>query len=163
MFNNVLYLIVSSLMKIWFMVLKLWSRHNFNTKHYKRGIIPKTDRVIVLLSVHIILWCFICCTKFCENISKCLRVIERTQIAYRNLQRDIITNTCRWIYGTCSPQIIWWCFIFVPSFMKISLKGFRVIEWAHIAHWNLQRGTIPLKLWSYGTFFSAHHLIMFCI
>ena len=44
---------------------------------------------------------------------------------------------CRWSVGSCSLHIVWWWFIFVPSFMKISLNGIRVME----RTWNVNGRT----------------------
>ena len=60
------------------------------------------------------------CAKFHEIISNGIKVIERTRFLYRKLQRGIIPQKCRWSDRCLSLHIVWSCFIFLPSFVKLS-------------------------------------------
>ena len=54
------------------------------------------------------------CSKFHENIDARFKVIEWKRFETNNKKRS--RN-----YGSYSLHVVWCCFIFVPSFVKISL------------------------------------------
>ena len=58
--------------------------------------------------------------KFHEIILNGIKVIERTQFLYEKLQRGITPQKCRWSDGCLSLHTVWSCFIFLPSFVKLS-------------------------------------------
>ena len=60
------------------------------------------------------------CAKFHEIILNGIKVIERTRFLYGKLQRGIIKQKCRWSDGCLSLHTVWSCFIFLPSFVKLS-------------------------------------------
>ena len=77
-------------MKISQRVSKLLSGHNFHSDIFKGALFPKMKvEFKFLLSAHRTIMLYIC-TKFIENISKCLGVTERTRLSLRNLLRGII-------------------------------------------------------------------------
>ena len=47
------------------------------------------------------------CAKFRESISNGIKVIERTQFLYGNLQRGIIPQKCRWSDHCHSLHVVW--------------------------------------------------------
>ena len=59
-------------------------------------------------------------TKFHENILGGIKVIEQTRFSSEKFQSGIIPWKWRWNIGSCSLHIVWWWFIFILSFMKIS-------------------------------------------
>ena len=63
---------------------------------------------------------FYICAKFHEIILNRIKVIERTRFLYGKLQRGIIPQKCRWSDCCLSLHIVWSCFIFLPSFVKLS-------------------------------------------
>ena len=60
------------------------------------------------------------CAKFHEIILNGIKVIERTRFLYGKLQRGIIPQKIRWSNGCLSLHVILSCFIFLPSFVKLS-------------------------------------------
>ena len=72
-----------------------------------------------LISAHRLVMLYIS-TKFHEIILNGIKVIERTRFLYGNLQRGIILQKCRWSKCCLSLHIVWSCFIFLPSFAKLS-------------------------------------------
>ena len=56
------------------------------------------------------------------------QVIEGTKNTIVEFQRGITKKCTDKSYGSCALRCIWRCFFFVWSFIKMSLKGFRVIE-----------------------------------
>ena len=60
------------------------------------------------------------CAKFHEIILNGIKVIERTRFLYGKLQRGIAPQKCRWSDSCLSLHIIWSCFTFLPSFVKLS-------------------------------------------
>ena len=79
----------------------------------------KVSGVTVLISARRLVMLYIS-TKFCEIISNGIKVIERTRFLYRKFQRGIIPQKCRWSNGCWSRHVVWSCFIFLPSFVKLS-------------------------------------------
>ena len=59
------------------------------------------------------------CAKFHEIISNDIKVIVRTRFLYEKLQRGILLQKCRWRDRCLSLHVIWSCFIFLPSFVKL--------------------------------------------
>ena len=74
---------------------------------------------MLLISARRLVMLYIC-AKFHEIILNGIKVIERTRFLYRKLQRGIIPQKCRWSDGCLSLHIVWSCFIFLPSFVKLS-------------------------------------------
>ena len=68
------------------------------------------------------------CAKFHEIILNSIKVIEQTRFLYGKLQRGIIPQKFRWSNRSLSLHIVWSCFIFLPSFVKLSRIGIKVIE-----------------------------------
>ena len=61
------------------------------------------------------------CAKFHEIILNGIKVIERTRFLYGKLQRGITPQKkYRWSNRCLSLHIVWSCFIFLPSFVKLS-------------------------------------------
>ena len=122
--------------------LCMWSGHAFiSTKFCKiiwncihvieltRFLYCKLQRGIILQKivggavVNLCMWsghAFIS-TKFCEIIWTSIQVIELTRFLYWKLQRGIIPQKkCKWSDRWTSLHVIWSCFIFVPSSVKLS-------------------------------------------
>ena len=55
-----------------------------------------------------------------EIILNGIKVIERTRFLCGKLQKGIIPQKCRWSDRCLSLHIAWSCFIFLPSFVKLS-------------------------------------------
>ena len=60
------------------------------------------------------------CAKFHEIILNGSKVIEWTRFLYEKLQRGIIPQKCRGSDRCSSLHIVWSCYIFLPSFVKLS-------------------------------------------
>ena len=60
------------------------------------------------------------CVNFHEIISNGIKVIERTRFLYGKLQRGIITQKMLVDDRCLSLHIVYSCFIFLPSFVKLS-------------------------------------------
>ena len=80
-----------------------------------------------LILAHCLMILYIC-TKICENISKCFRIVERTQSAYWNLPGGIIMWKLQVELCNLSLHIIWWPFIFKPGFKKISPRVSKLLS-----------------------------------
>ena len=74
---------------------------------------------MLLISARRLVMLYIC-AKFHEIVLNGIKVIERTRFLYGKLQRRIIPQKCRWSNRCLSLHIVWSCFIFVPSFVKLS-------------------------------------------
>ena len=70
--------------------------------------------------------------KFHEDILNGFKVIERTlfchRTAYYKFQRDELKKYIVNSYGSCTLHVIFWCLIFIGSFMNISFNSFEVLE-----------------------------------
>ena len=73
---------------------------------------------MLLISARRLVMLYIC-GKFHEIILNGIKVIERTQFLYEKLQRGITPQICRWSDGCLSLHVVWSCFIFLPSFVKL--------------------------------------------
>ena len=74
---------------------------------------------MLLISARRLVMLYIC-TKFHEIILNGIKVIERTPFLYGKLQRELFCKKCRWSDRSLTLHIVWSCFIFLPSFVKLS-------------------------------------------
>ena len=74
---------------------------------------------MLLISARRLVMLYIC-AKFHEIFLNGIKVIERTRFLYGKLQRGIIPQKCRCSDRCLSLHIVWSCFIFLPSFVKLS-------------------------------------------
>ena len=78
----------------------------------------QVEQLLLIFARHLVmLYIF---AKFHEIILNDIKVIERTRFLHEKLQRGIIPQKCRWSDRSLSLHIVWSCFIFLPSFVKLS-------------------------------------------
>ena len=105
-------------------ISKLWSGHDFWLKITKGyNSVNNVGRVTVL----------VLCT-LSDDALHLYQVLWKYLYWFQSYRADTISalkiskghnsvNKCRQSYGSCSLHIVWWCFTFVPSLVKISLTG----------------------------------------
>ena len=65
--------------------------------------------------------------KFHENVLNGFRVIDRTQNDQCQFSKGTNSkNVLKTSYGSCDLHVIWWCFIFLLSFMILSCLIFKL-------------------------------------
>ena len=85
-------------------------------------------------------------TKFCEIISKGIKVIEQTQFLVRKLQRgnNSAKNVCGVVVLISARRLV---MLYISTkFCEIILNGFKVIERTRFLVRKLGRGIIPQKM-----------------
>ena len=74
---------------------------------------------MLLISARRLVMLYIC-AKLHEIILNGIKVIERTQFLYEKLQRGITPQKCRGSDRCLPLHTVCSCFIFLPSFVKLS-------------------------------------------
>ena len=85
---------------------------------------------MLLISARRLVMLYIC-AKFHEITLNGIKDIERTPFLYGKLQRGIIPQKCRWSDGCKSLHVVWSCFIFLPSFVKLSQTVSKLLSGHH--------------------------------
>ena len=109
-------------------------------------------------SAHFLIILYIC-TKFCENISKGFKVIERTLFPNK-ICKGAFPEKCRSSYGSAHRLIT----LYICTKIRENIsKAFKVFEQTRFPNRNFPRGIIQKTVSGVMFLFFAHHLILLYI
>ena len=118
---------------IWWCFIFMWSFMKIAWKVFTRNYncrISKANNSKMyrqeLLFLCCVVWrCFIFLWSFMKYL-KGFQVIERTPNDHCQISKGNNYKTIDKSYGSCVVHVIWWCFMFVWRFMKISWRVFKL-------------------------------------
>ena len=117
----------------------LW-KYLSSFQSYWADTIPKLkfSKCIIPWKMLVELW-FLIFTKFLWKYFKGFQSFWADTLSKLKFFKGNNSIKCKWSYGSCSLHIAWWCFIFLPSSMKISLRVSKLLR-GHNFHSEIFQG-----------------------